>query len=240
LKAFINWPIFTQTSIDSGSLTMLGSVLHNFSEPGIYMGTILQNNEAVSTFQLIVDKDSPATQVDIDLASLHQGKIKHSCSDDSKRFEVNPKGYAVFYVSRGSGGYSVVVGRLDENEKARLFFDSRELKEGDIFTATIIRPGLYTVTNIKTKSSGKIVVTYPKRGKVPFRPPRPKSIECNKDSLDPNKIEIHATQGQIYKIKTPSRIKIELIEPDDGSKVEKERIKKKERQTRKQKNKTSK
>jgi hypothetical protein len=224
VKAFVNWHIFTQTSLDSGSLTMLGTVLHNFSEPGNYIGTILRNDKAVGNFHIAVNKESPATQIDIDLATLHRRDLK-PCNDKmDTSFTVNPKGYAVFYVSRGAGGYAVVVGRFDEKGKAELSFDSRELQRGDMFAATMIRPGTYTVTNITTEANGEIVVAYPKPSKVPYRPPKPVSINCTKGRLSPNKININASQGQVYHIKTPSRLKINLVQPDDGPSRKRKRL----------------
>lgn len=216
MKAYVNWPIFTQTSLDSGSLTMLGAVMHNFPEPGEYMGTILHKDEAVGSFNLTVDKESPAAQVDIDLATLHRPSLTQCKKEPQKRYVVNPKGYAVFYVSRGSGGYAVVIGRLQEKGEAKISFDSRELTSGDIFAVTMIRPGTYSVTNVKSDAKGEITVRYPKVGKVPYRAPNPVSIKSIEKRLTPNKIEIHPAQGQVYQIQAPSRIKIELIKPDDG------------------------
>ena len=219
VRARINWRLFTQTGLDSGSLTMLGAVIHNFSEPGEYMGTVLRKNEAVESFHLTVDKDCPAMQVDIDLATLHRpASARFECKKGKtgSRFIVNPNGYIVFYVSHGPGGYAVVVGRMDEKNESKLVFDSRKLKEGDLFAATMIRPGTYSVTNINTDAKGEIIVAYPKIGKVPCRPPNPVSIECTKKEFSLDKIEIEAAQGQVFRFKTQSRIKIELIKPDDG------------------------
>lgn len=220
MKAFINWHLFTQTSLDSGSLTSLGAVIHNFPKPGEYLGTILQKEEDVGSFHLTVDEECPAMQVDIDLATLHQSAPECCESELGKRFVVNPKGYAVFYVSRGPGGYAVRVGRLSGESEAELF-DSRELKEGDLFAATLIRPGSYSVTNVNTKAKGEIVVGYPKIGKLSYHPPRPLSIESTKNELRLDKtrtdqVRIGAAQGLVFHFRTLSRIKIELVRPDDG------------------------
>lgn len=215
MKAYIKRHLITQTSLDSGALTMLGSVVHSFSEPGEYLVTILRHNEAVGRFQLTVEKECPAMQVDIDLATLHRLALRHPEGEVRKRFEVNPKGYAVFSVTRGAGGYALVASRMGRERKSEPF-DSRELKEGDLFAATLIRPGTYSVTNVNTGAKGQIVVAYPKIGKRPYRPPDPVPIECTEKALEPENIEIKATQGQVYRFKTPSRIKIELLKPDDG------------------------
>ena len=215
MKAFINWHMFTQTSLDSGSLTMLGAVIHNFSEPGEYLGTISRKGKAVGDFHLTVDKECPAMQVNIDLATLHRRSSDKCESEPGKRLKVNPKGYAVFYVSQGAGGYAVVLGTLRGKRQVEVF-DSRTLKEGDLFAVTLIRPGTYSVTNVKTDAKGEVVVAYPRTRKVPYRPPKPVTIECTEKRLRPNKIKIEPAQGQVYRLKVPSRITIELVKPDVG------------------------
>ena len=230
MKSFINRNLFTQTNLDSGSLTMLGAVIHNFPEPGEYHGTVLRGEDEVENFHLTVDKDCPEMQVNIDLAAIDQPDSEHCESELKKRLVVNPKGYAVFHVSHGAGGYAVRVGRLDGKSKDEPF-DSRELKDGDMFAATLIRPGIYSVVNADTKVRGKIVVAYSKIKKMPsYRPSDPVSIRCTKKAfeldktkiertkkvLEPGKIEIEPAQGQVYHFETASRIRIELQKPDDG------------------------
>ncbi len=63
--------IFSQANVDSGSLTMLASVVHRFSEPGAYFGKIKRNENEVGQFKIIVEH-SPTMQpsVKIDLKAL--------------------------------------------------------------------------------------------------------------------------------------------------------------------------
>ncbi|MDP2663616.1 MAG: hypothetical protein Q8R28_23115, partial [Dehalococcoidia bacterium] len=171
-------------------------------------------------FQLAVDKESAAMQVDIDLATVNAAPREECpCKEGSggglRRYVVNPKGYVVFHVSRGPGGYAVRVARVAGEHQGKPF-DSRELQEGDLFAVTLIRPGAYSVSNLSNKARGEIVVAYPKAGKAPFSPPEAISIECTEKTLRPEKIRIEAAQGQVFRFKTPSRIRIELVKGDDG------------------------
>jgi hypothetical protein len=222
MKAFIHHHLFTQTSLDSGSLTMLGAVIHNFSEPGKYQGRVLRGTQTTASFRLTVNQDCPAMQVNIDLATLALPAPEHvedelGCREPGRHFAVNPKGHVVFYVSQGAGGFTVRVGRVDEGHVATAF-DSSELKEGDLFAVTMVRPGTYSVTNINTGAKGEIVVTSPRVGKVPYRPPQPVEIECLNDEFKPDNIRIEPAQGQVYRFKTQSRIKVGLVKPDNGPK----------------------
>lgn len=221
-KVLVNRHLFTQTGVDSGSLTMLGVVVHRFPEPGEYMGVVERGRETRS-FRLTVDKSSPAMQTNIDLAMLSGGHTHDAdcgCKDKGtapdRAFVVNPAGYVVLHVSSGPGGYVVRVGRLESPDSAT--FDSTRLEGDDLFAVTLIRPGTYSVRNVAGEARGEIVVAYPKPGKEPRAELEPVEIVCTEKTLRPPKIKILAAQGQVYRFQTPSRIAIELVEPDDGPK----------------------
>ncbi len=206
MKAVINRRLFTQTNLDSGALTILGTVVHRFAAPGEYQGTVLLDEQLVSTFRLLVDEHCSAMQLNIDLVSLD---FQQSCD-----FVVNPEGYTVFQVSRGSGGYAVVVRHTDEGYESQVF-DSRALNKGDLCSATLLRPGIYRVTNAHTRAQGEIIVAYPNREALRC-PLEPVAIECKANGFIPNRVETQSTQGLVYRFEIPSRIQIDLIEANDG------------------------
>ena len=234
MKTLINHQLISQTVIDSGDLAMLGAVIHNFPDPGDYYVAVLADNLIVATHTLRVDQNVTAMQVNIDLAPPVSGTSDRTAAgcdckdektrglDDSPCYAVNPRGHVLFYVSRGTDGYAVQVNKVDD---AKILFDSRHLQEGDLFAATLLRPGSYTITNVPAGYKSEVVVAYPKPGKTPFKALTPVSIEATKGGLvvvadgkekKMDKLGIEATQGQLFKIKTPSRIRIELVEADDG------------------------
>lgn len=214
--------LFTQIGLDSGSLTMLASVVHTFPEAGEYRGAVHLGEKVESVFYIKADKSSPVAQVNIDLVSLTTPPAQGTgcCCPESKevqnQFVVNPKGYAVFHVSAGAGGYYVHMRKADEDQNQKIF-DSRKLEEGDIYSAVILRPGRYSVTNALGKTAaGELTIPYPSVGKTGYRPPAPVRVEVGEKGLEPRKIEAHPGQGILFHFKQPSRIKIELVKPDDG------------------------
>ena len=211
--------LFTQVGLDSGLLTILGSVIHSFREPGEYRGSVHKADGGQAVFYVTVDKNSPAAHVNIDLASLREysAATEKDCCDEGKenRFSVNPKGYVVFHVSGGSGGFSVHVRRSEEDPKEPVF-NSQELGEGDIFSGVIIRPGTYTLANPLSKGKGEIVVSYPEIGKTAYRPQEPARVQVGPRGFDPARIELKPSQGLIFDVKSPARIVIELLKADDG------------------------
>jgi len=227
--------IFTQTTLDSGALTMLGGVTHCLLEPGQYRGIVFRESEDIAAFYIDADKNSAVAQANIDLASLDPAVVVSprqmkstvggdcGCGGDSavspggtNKFVLHPKGYLVFHVSAGAGGYSVIVRKAEEDPKTNLF-DTRKLLEGDVFSGAIIRPGQYSIENTVTKATAGITVLYPKVGKTGYRPPKPITFECGSRGIEPQRAEVQPGQGIHFRFKAPSRIKIELLKPDDGS-----------------------
>lgn len=206
--------LFTQIGLDSGSLTILSAVIHNFREPGEYRGSVQQEGGDQYVFYITVDKNSSVAQANIDLASLNKS-VDLCCEASQNHFTVNPKGYAVFHVSSGSGGYSVHIRRADEDAKVKVF-NSQELGEEDKFSAIIIRPGIYSVTNTFTSAKAEVVVSYPGTGKVAYRPPVPVRVIEEHKNFEPRQIKIKPGQGMLFECKARARYKIELVKADDG------------------------
>jgi hypothetical protein len=207
---------------------MLGTVIHRFRELGTYRGVALRRGETEATFTLKVTNESAASQVNIDLAGLAPASpdtVGSSCcrpSEGGSQFTVSPQGYAVFHVGHGEGGYAVHLGRSEKGPQPK-DFDSRELKPGDLFSAVVIRPGTYSVTNDKTGRKAELVVSYPMgRGEERYRPPAPLQIVVTEKGFSQGRIEAKPAQAQVYRIETPARIKIELVKPDDGPGAKKE------------------
>lgn len=218
--------LFKQTDLDSGSLTMLGAIVHQFAEPGEYRGVSLRNNQRDAVFYLKVEAGSAVNQVNIDLAALTGSQETQSpcgCGPSSgggaaKNFLLGAKGHAVFHVSGGPGGYALHIGRSAQEPQPREF-DSIELKGGDLFTATFLRPGVYTVKNAASKHKAEanleIDVAYPRARKTAYQPPAAARVECTREGFRPAKLELQALQGYIFVCQVPSRIRTELVRPHE-------------------------
>jgi hypothetical protein len=208
---------FTQIGLDSGMLTMLGTVIHGFSEPGEYRCTVRSEDQAQATFYVSVDRNCAVAGVEIDLAKLANPAADSDacCADqDGSRFVVHPKGYAVFHVSGGPGGYAVSARKADEDPDVRAY-DTRELQDGDIFSGILLRPGTYSVRNTLSDAQAQVTVAYPTTGDAPYQPPPPQEADVRAE-IEPRRIELQPMQGLNFHVHAPARIVIELTEPDDG------------------------
>jgi hypothetical protein len=220
-KIYIDPNLYLQTDVDSGALTMLGTVVHQFDEPGEYRGTVRHGDEVESVFYLNVDKECPVAAADIDLAKLAASKSdddKEKCGGDElrgARFSVNPRGYAVFRVSGGPGGYSVNLRRADPSEDTRVF-NSTVLEDGARFAARVLRPGTYSITNREGPGKAELTVAYPPKAFSGYRPPEPYHVKVTREGFEPNRIALKPAQGLIFECHSPSRILIALDKPDNG------------------------
>jgi hypothetical protein len=220
-KVYID-PNIAQIGLDSGALTMLGAVVQHFEKPGEYRGTVRRGRAIERVFYLSVDKESPVAAADIDLALLagslpQKEDVDEGCCprEAEPRFSVNPKGYALFRVSGGKGGYSVHLRRADPDEKTPVF-NSTALDNGAAFSARILRPGTYVVTNTHGRTRAQLTIAYPPKAFSGYRPPEPERVEVTEKGFRPKKIALKPAQGVIFECRTPARIVIELEEADDG------------------------
>ncbi len=225
-KFYIDPNLFMQTALDSGALTMHGSIVHQFDEPGEYRGTVRRGDEIERVFYLSVDKESSVAAADIDLAKL-AGVVAEAdcdkCKDDDARearFSVNPRGYVLFRVSGGKGGYSVNLRQAKRDDKTPVF-NSKVLTEGARFATRILRPGTYAVSNGESGEKAELTVSYPPEAFSNYQPPAPQTVKVTGKGFEPNRIELKPAQGLIFECGTLARILIELVKPDDGPKRKK-------------------
>jgi hypothetical protein len=219
---------FTKIGLDSGSLTMLGCVVHVFGEPGDYRCVVLLGGATQAVFYITSDPSCPVAGVNIDLAALAgavpAGAAASACNcgagpagrgpTEGQRFVVHPKGYAVFHVSGGAGGYVVHARRAVEDREV-LGYDTSSLVAGDIFSAVLVRPGRYSIRNTLGEGRAEVTVAYPGTGQTPYTPPAPEVVEVGAQ-FEPTAIAVKPMQGLNFSIRDDARIVIELLESDDG------------------------
>lgn len=213
--------LFSQIGLDSGALTILGGIVHKFPDAGQYRGVVTGPDGDASVFQLTVDENGAALPLNLDLAAVAEGAASSQCQCSASHgglphFVLGRLAQLVLHVSGGPGRYAVHVSPAAE-EPQRPVFDSRRLNGGDLFAATILRPGRYTVVNA-LGDSGKgasLEVVVPVVGKSAHRPPPAAQVACNPGGFEPSEIHLSVMQGCVFACDTPARIRIELDQPYD-------------------------
>ena len=214
MKAMINRHMFAEGNVDSGSMTMMSTIVHKFSEPGEYKGNVIKGRNVVGHFTIIVGKkETPGlpTQAQIDLRQVEAPSARPDGAL-ANRFSVGADGYGVFRVAAGAGRYAVEVYKGGSK-----VFDSCELQGDDLYYVMVLRPGTYSVTNAVTNARGELTVAYPEKGMA--RNAEPVRIECSKGGFVPERIGVKPMQGMVFSCKVPTRIKIDLVRPEDRAPV---------------------
>ena len=213
--------LFRQPGLDSGSLTMLGTAVHRFTKAGSYRGVSVRNGVRDAVFYVTVVDGDAVNQVDIDLASLSLDRRPAGCDcapDGGRRFVLATHGYAVFHVSGGAGGFAVHVGRAATEPQAREF-DSERLAGGDMFAATVLRPGRYSVAEVVRGGPGakaELDVAYPAASKTAYQPPGVVRVAVTERGFEPAAVRMTAFQACLFTCAAPARIKIALVRPYDA------------------------
>lgn len=229
MKARINRNFLEQTTFDSGMPAGLGVIIHRFETPGEYEISLVQNDQVIERMPLVVApepgegaeqmKQGPAQQAEP--PSQHvtfetgQTVLARSSAEVARPYTVRAGGYMSFTAASHESASAIVARSQREAEREELF-DSRRLNEGDMFAVTMVRPGRYSLRNTETGARGQITVAYPTVGDEPYRPPGPVAIECDEQGFSSSEINLMPAQGIIFRIRTASRIQIDLEEPDDG------------------------
>jgi hypothetical protein len=199
-KVRLNHRLFTTSTFDSGALGVLASVVHQFQE-GRYIVDVNRDQKNVGSTNFLVESSSANMQLIIDLTAV---SVPVGTSTPVEIPTVSPKGYVMFYVSGGVGGYSVVA--REESGSAPVF-DSTTLSAGDLFAVSLIEPATYWMVNQAGNATGEIQVTTISGETNPLNLPT-QYVDVNNTSFDPAKVTVHSAQGLVFRIKGPARVVI--------------------------------
>jgi hypothetical protein len=220
MNAKVNLALLNTTRFDSGALGMLAMVIHQFSEPGRYRGSVLRAGSTVGDLDIMVDEKSDVMQLDIDLAAIakqprpdaQSAKDARDChchpESSSPPRVVSPKGYVLFHASSGSG-FSVNLSHVSGKSK----FDSTQLDKGDLFACSLLEPAQYQGLNTRTKAQLEIAVVFPtdlKEGmSARLKAAESMNVKVQDGAFQPAKLNVISTQGLVFQINEVARIVIE-------------------------------
>lgn len=227
ISALINRQLFTTRVFDSGALTVLTSVIHQFSEPGLYYVTIRRGDAVLGTTRFEVSAESAATQLNLDLSVAASPAAARSPFVRSTRGAATPdcecegpgagrtpaaaaatptvssKGYVQFFVSHGDGGLSASVARADGD---KVLFDSTALGSGDLFALSLIAPATFSLVNKLGSAVGTITVTFSREVARRLKATAPVYVDASKSTFTPKNIPLSSGQGVVFRVTEAARI----------------------------------
>ncbi len=198
----VNREVFSTIDLDSGSLSVLTSVVHRLRRAGIYEVAVLRGDRGIRTVRLEVDEQAGEEAITLDLAAPEPGALA-----------VRTGGHIQMAGSRGAG-YAVVITALQERGR-ELEFDSRRLDNGDFFAAAILRPGVYSLRNSESGGEARVTVAYPEAGRQPYQPPEPLRVTVARGTFNDTTIDLRPAQGLVCICNDPSRLVLNLVQPYD-------------------------
>ncbi len=213
----LNRNIINKTTFDSRFVSILACRVHQLKEAGAYFGTVYLKKEIVAEFEVLVDEQVDATQVNIDMdAVLAQSKKGGSRSV----FQVGKKGHVLFCATKSDRAYRV---RLSKNpEGKRPNFDSKNLQENDLYITQYFKPGKYLATHSGLKNQKlEIEVAYPHQKRHSRSSLyQKKNIEVGKEGFSDNSITLLPLQALVFTNKIPGYLAIELVEEHQKGEAE--------------------
>jgi len=229
MKPILDKSMFRDATTDSGSLSVMSSIVHRITEPGEYYGIIYRETEKAGSFQLRVCGGSEPpeggekgpVQANIDLVSLTPPC--GSTGGYPTLFLLQTGGFLIFSVPTGSGEFAVELFCTGKKKKPEMVFDSRRLSSGDIFLTHVLRPGTYSVRDSLGHGQADLTVSYPEPGKTVCRV-QPVLVECKEGSINPGKIQILPAQALMFSCFRECRITIELKKADDRPRPPRSRV----------------
>src|SRR5262245_4911524 len=223
----INRQLFLTRVFDSGALTVLSSVIHQFAEPGLYYVTIRRGDAVLGTTRFEVVTESAPTQHNIDLSTAgpasarspflrsargsaakdcnceHHGAAAIPQSGAAATPTVSSKGYVQFFVSQGEGGLSASVARADGD---KVLFDTTALGPGDLFALALLAPASFSMANKLGNATGTITVAFSSEVARRLKTTAAVFVETSKSAFSPNNVQLSSGQGLVFRVTDAARI----------------------------------
>lgn len=237
MNFLINRSLLAQTSFTSTSPAGLACVVHAVAHEGEHEVHLLGDSEVpVETMPVMVTSApppgaapreallgaipgippigaAPAATLPINAREISAARLRRAVAEPAAHQVVQPGAHLLVNTPEPADARRV---RLVRKADGAVVFDSASLSGGDRFAVTLIRPGRYQVENQLDGQKLALTVEYPAPGKQPYRPPPPMQIECTAAGFQAPATTIKPAQGLIVVCSVPSRLHVELVDPDDG------------------------
>lgn len=206
----LNRAIFSVRPYESRALTVLTTLFHHFSEAGNYELFVRRGGEVIYRAAVLVGEAGAQQQLNLDLATLGEAREPDCCDRaEGPRYTLALNSVMGFYVSQGTGAYSVEIARTEHKER-RVLNSAELIPAGDLFAVTLVRPGMYRAVDEQSGAEAQIRVAYPDpKG---YRTGQVTLITCSGKDFKPKRAEIVSGHSVLFRCETPARLRVELIE----------------------------
>jgi hypothetical protein len=222
-RPILNRAVFVNRPLDSGAITVLATLIHRFTEAGDYDLFIRRGEQTIARSSVQAVGPLPGTavgdarpksaaagganQFNIDMATFGQSAV--DCPQPALTLATG--GMLGFYVSGGTGQYSVTLTRILGDKKVMVLDSTTGVPEGDFFAVTLVRPGVYSITNRLADAQARIDVSLPQPGS--YRPREGTLVQAVRGRFEPAEMKLFSGQSLVFQCQTAAHFVVELIEP---------------------------
>lgn len=204
----LNRALFSKRTLESGALSVLGTIFHRFEAAGIYEVTIRVERGASQRVQVNVVNSGAPNQINLDVTTLG-GDSDCQCEENEAR-SLNAGGVMGFYTSKGGSPFTVTIEQIAERERKLVLDSTQGIPSGDLFSVTLIRPGTYRVTNALNKSAMTVSVNLPKGEK--YLVSQTKSVEVVAEGFKSRGETLFPGQTLVFQCHVPAQLRVELLD----------------------------
>lgn len=210
----LNRALFQSKTFDSASLGVLAAIHHRFATPGDYDVLVSSVGKVTHRTHVHVAKEDAPGQVALDLAALGRGEAGCSCGDAQQGTRVLAGGTVCFYAGMGTRAFTIAVNGRDEKGAHAVLDTGKELAAGDVFSTTLVRPGLYRVGLRHAKSTLDLLVEMPDPKKKAEPQQDAQVVRVGKEGFDTNKASMQVGQTIFFVLEHPCSVRAELVKPE--------------------------
>jgi hypothetical protein len=230
----VNRHVFTTREFDSGALTVLASVIHQFPEIGKYIVSIRRGDTVLGSTRFEVVADGPM-QLNIDLAA---GGIPGKANPFDRSARVAKASAATKDCGCGGGsahaasaqavpagapppkivapqgyvqfhvshGEGKLSAQVRKEQTDKVLFDSTLLGTGDIFAVSLLAPAKFTLANTAGTATGTVTVTFSKEVARKIKQTTPVFCDVSKSAFTPKDLQVSSGQGLVFRVQDAARV----------------------------------
>jgi hypothetical protein len=235
-STLVNRHVFTTRVFDSGALTVLATVIHQFSDPGKYIVSIRRGDTVLGSTRFEVAADAP-TQLNIDLAA---GGIPGKSNPFDRSARAAKAGTSAKDCGCGGGGgrthaasaaavpagapppkivapggyvqFHVSHGegglsaQVRKEQTDKILFDTTVLGTGDLFAVSLLAPATFTLANTAGTATGSVTVSFSKEVARRLKQTTPVYVDVSKSAFTPKDLQVASGQGLVFRVQDAARV----------------------------------
>lgn len=214
-KVLLNRAMFSIRPYESSALTVLTTLFHHFTEAGNYELFVRLGGAVIHRAAIQVGEKGAQQQFNLDLASLRDTEARECCDKEAgTRYTLAVNSIMGFYVSQGTGVYSVEIARTEHKER-RALDSAAHIPAGDLFAVTLVRPGTYRAVN--EEGGAEAVIRVKPASPKDYQPGQAVLVTSDARAFKPKRVDIMSGHSVVFRCETPARLRVELVEPAESA-----------------------